>query len=241
LKLKTILNARPLFLTALITVLTVAFWLWRNSNSPPRTVTEAAAELRVAKARHETAYRWNHAIEQAAMQAGLTNAGRTAHNVGNRIVSHLFNEIIHAEVGLKGTRLLETANCCVGVFSELGTAQEALASLSLSGIGDVIIRPPEGGVALADQAFRLMVSKSNGAGALSVLKEIRVIEAGRYTDSLEASHSLLKLKSNGILASMCLQPANAAIDKSERVHVLYVLAPDKQTAQALLINPNARQ
>jgi hypothetical protein len=201
-------------------------------------VAEAEAKLGIAKRNLETAQRWSASAERAVNQAGLTNAARMMHNVGDSVTEKLLEARIQAEVNLYGTKLVAVTDCTIAYYDELGTAQEAMATLILSGVSNVLIRPPNPSDSRAlGGKYELLTAETNKMIAISALRDTQICQLNRFADDQEATQAYLRLHAKGIRTTGCLMQMTGTTNTSERIQILFVLKADEQAARALLTSP----
>src|SRR5207253_8300715 len=127
------------------------------------------------------------------------------------------------------------ADHCVQTYKGWDQAQEAMAALNLSGIDDVVIRPPgRSGVQGQQSLYELMVPHSISAEAVGALQNMQIRELKRFGDAYGGIRAMQKLVNRGIRATVRpLKPLGQG-DTQEMVHVLYVQLADEEAARAFL-------
>ena len=202
-----------------------------------RTVADAQSQLKRTQANLETATRVVNSADRLAQRIGSTNSPprQTIQSIGQSVIHKLERENIKASVDVAIAHRIEAADHCVQRYKDFNQAQEAMATLNLSGIDDVVIRPPEqSGFEGRQSLYELMVPHGLAAEGVAALQSMQIRELKRFGDAYDGIVEEKKLVKQGVRATVRPLKPPGQVDTPDRVWVLYVQRADEETAKALL-------
>ena len=187
------------------------------------------------------------ATETFVQKPGLSNSpvAQTVHAIGNKLVGAATRRDQTAQIGLSlaewGKHLAAVATTSIGRYDDFNRAQEAYATLNLSGMDDVLIRPQGRSSSRAGpESYDLLVRLDLATTAVAALRETQIRELSRFSEISILANAIAALKAHHIEATSRPLKRPGQGETSERVFALYVRCADEDAARKLLkISPTA--
>jgi hypothetical protein len=219
----------------------VGTWIVLTRGSAPVDYVSAAKRnLERATERSQAAVDNAEAADRAVrhMGFGKTIAAEGVHAVGRKFMADAvmrerkaWFEFASAEMG---ARL--TTDCTYGLarFENLNRAEEAFATLTLSGIEEALIRPGKRSKEGDSGPYDLLVRPEERAAALAALNGTRICELQRVSYPQSIFPILDVLNKEGVPVACRLLSLSGPEGKPYYVHAIYVRQEDQKSALRLL-------
>lgn len=201
------------------------------------TVADAETRLKKSKSNLEKAKRVIRLADKLAQGIGLTNSTvpQTIQSVGAGVILKLEREHIGAAGDLDYIRRVTAADHCIQEYKEFNQAQEAVATLTLSGIKDFVIRPPGRRGNKDDQShWQLLVPGNLTATTVAALNNTQIRELKIFYNDFDGMNAMQNLESHSIPATIRHLTALGHGDAPVSIRVLYVLRADEEIARKFL-------
>jgi hypothetical protein len=143
-----------------------------------------------------------------------------------------------AEVERKGQHLESVCDTTIAKYDSFNQVQDAYATLTLSGLHDVLIRPEgQSGRASVPSSYDLLIPHDSAISGAAALRATNICELKRFEELSNAVSVVSMLSAHNIQTTFRPLKKDEQEASSYRVFAVYVRRSDEEAAKVLLAAP----